>query len=83
MRPILCYTCGKVLGNKWECIDKLLEDGVELKEIYEMINVIRYCCKRTIMTSVDVGDIENQLYEIPENITIHKTNAGKTFMRCV
>jgi DNA-directed RNA polymerase subunit N (RpoN/RPB10) len=83
MKMIRCPTCGKVLGNKWETINKLLEDGVELKEIYEKINVIRYCCKRTIMTSVDVGEVENQHYEIQENITIHKTNPGKNYLRSV
>ena len=81
MKPVRCMTCGKVLGNKWECIDKLLEDGVELKDIYEMINVSRYCCKRTIMTSVDVSDIENQNYEVQENITIHSTNPQTNFLK--
>ena len=83
MKPVRCFTCSKVLGNKWETINKLLEDGLELKEIYEKINIIRYCCKRVIMTSVDVMEIENQEYEIQENITIRKTNPGKNFLRSV
>lgn len=81
MKPIRCYSCNKVLGNRWECIDKLLEDGVELKEIYEMIGIVRYCCKRIIMTSVDVYDIENQNYDVQENITIRSTNPQKNFLK--
>lgn len=83
MKPIRCFNCGKILGNKWQTIDKLLGEGVKLKEIYEMINVIRYCCKRIIMTSVDIGEIEQQEYDIQDNITINQTNPKKNFLKVV
>lgn len=59
MRLIRCCTCGKILGNKWEVIDKLREDGLELKKIYDIIGLKRYCCKKTVMTSVDTFSFES------------------------
>jgi DNA-directed RNA polymerase subunit N (RpoN/RPB10) len=83
MKPIRCFTCNKILGNKWETINRLLEEGKELKEIYEMIGITRYCCKRIIMTSVDTLEIENQKYDIQDNITIHNINPSKNFLKSV
>lgn len=59
MRCLRCYTCGKILGNKWEVIDKLIESNVKLIDIYNIIGLKRYCCKKTVMTSVDTSYFEN------------------------
>lgn len=57
MKPIRCFTCGKVLGNKWLVIDKLKqEEGWSYPDIFQKIGVTRYCCKKTVMTSVDSDD---------------------------
>ena len=53
MKPIRCYTCGKVLGNKWCTVEKKLAEGMPMKEVYETIGISRYCCKRTVLASYD------------------------------
>lgn len=53
MKPVRCYTCGKVLGNKWCTVEKRAADGVPMKQIYDDIGVTRYCCKRTVLASYD------------------------------
>ena len=79
MKPIRCYTCGKVLGNRWTLVDKLQKEGVHLKEIYERIGLKRYCCKRIVLASVD-DSIDREFF-ISENITIHKENPNSNFIK--
>jgi DNA-directed RNA polymerase subunit N (RpoN/RPB10) len=79
MRPIRCYTCGKVLGNKWEVIDTLISRGETLKEIYEFLGIRRYCCKRVIMTSVPI-EVEPEYYN-SEKIKINHENVEGKFIK--
>lgn len=81
MKPIRCYTCGKILGNKWLTIERLTKEGVALKEVYERIGVKRYCCKRIILTSVD--DSVMDTFTMDENIKIHRTNPTSNFVHVV
>lgn len=55
--PVRCYTCGKVVGDKWEHYNDLLSQGKKEKEAFEMLGLKRYCCKRILMGHVDVIDI--------------------------
>ena len=53
--PIRCFTCGKVIANKWIPYQKLINE--ELKTIDEALNILglkRYCCRRMLMTHVDL-----------------------------
>ena len=52
-RPIRCFTCSKVLGNKYERFDEY-EDK---KQAYKDLGIERYCCKRMLLTSIDTYDI--------------------------
>jgi DNA-directed RNA polymerase I, II, and III subunit RPABC5 len=81
MKPIRCYTCGKILGNKWITIDKMLNEKKTYPEIYEYLNITRYCCKRIVMTSVDIFELENKEYKLPENIKIHDVNENENFLK--
>ena len=54
--PVRCYTCGKVTGNKWEPYQKLLEEGMSPKEALDKLELKRYCCRRIILTHVDLID---------------------------
>jgi DNA-directed RNA polymerase I, II, and III subunit RPABC5 len=51
--PVRCFTCGKVIGNKWEKY-KLLITEYEEKEVLDMIGMDRYCCRRMLLTHVDL-----------------------------
>ena len=83
--PVRCFTCGKVLGDKWEKYQELvakytsstqdedpqqgptildvthLESGnfpetPEFKALNEL-NLTRYCCRRHMLTHVDLVDV--------------------------
>jgi DNA-directed RNA polymerase I, II, and III subunit RPABC5 len=55
--PVRCYTCGKIIGDKWEHYNDLLSQGKTQPQAFEILKLKRYCCKRIIMGHVDVIDI--------------------------
>eukprot|EP00873_Tetraselmis_striata_P017502 jgi/Tetstr1/437766/TSEL_026420.t1 len=52
--PVRCFTCGKVIGNKWDTYLELLKAGYTEKEALNALNLDRYCCRRMVMTHVDL-----------------------------
>lgn len=53
--PVRCFTCGKVVGNKYEAYARyLLEDAVDAGEAMDRLKLKRYCCRRMILTHVDL-----------------------------
>lgn len=52
-RPIRCFTCSKVLGNKYEIFDTY----VDKKQAFIDLKIERYCCKRMLLTSIDTHDL--------------------------
>lgn len=54
--PIRCFTCNKIIGNKWIPYQKLLEEGVEAGEAMTSLGLKRYCCRRILLTHVDICD---------------------------
>lgn len=43
--PVRCYTCGKVIGHKWNTYQKLLSSGVSIEDALNRVGLVRYCCK--------------------------------------
>ena len=55
--PVRCFTCGKVTGNKWERYQQLLDkDGKTPGEALDILGLKRYCCRRILLTHVDLID---------------------------
>ena len=52
--PIRCFTCGKVIGNKWHRYLQLLNEEKEMAEIFQILGLNRYCCRRMIISHVDL-----------------------------
>ncbi|KAI5848284.1 DNA-directed RNA polymerase, subunit N/Rpb10, partial [Tricharina praecox] len=61
--PVRCFSCGKaryilptaaVVGDLWERYLKLLEDGVAEGDAMDQLGCKRYCCRRMLMTHVDL-----------------------------
>ena len=52
--PIRCFTCGKVIGNKWNRFLQLVENRKEMSEIFQDLGLNRYCCRRMIISHVDL-----------------------------
>ncbi|OHT11121.1 DNA-directed RNA polymerases I, II, and III subunit RPABC5 [Tritrichomonas foetus] len=54
--PIRCFTCGNILGNKWEVFNELIENGYDTKAALELLGLNRYCCRRMMLAHVDLVD---------------------------
>ena len=52
--PIRCFSCGKVTGNKWETYKKLLSEGISSNDALDKLGLKRYCCRRILLTHVDL-----------------------------
>lgn len=53
--PVRCFSCGKVVGDKWETYLKYLEeDQLPEGEALDKLKLNRYCCRRMVLTHVDL-----------------------------
>ena len=50
--PVRCFTCGKVIGNKWQRYLELLNAKKPMEEIFKDLGLNRYCCRRMIISHV-------------------------------
>ena len=74
--PIKCFTCGKVLANKYryyldevskikidkdldtkqiEYLTSIAKDKTPEGEILDKLNLTKYCCRRHMLTHVDIN----------------------------
>jgi DNA-directed RNA polymerase subunit N (RpoN/RPB10) len=56
MIPVRCFTCNKVIGNKWEKFKKQLEAGKDRNSTFIELGLSRYCCKRMFLGHVELID---------------------------
>lgn len=53
--PVRCFSCGKVVGDKWEPYLSLLQDeGMSEGDALDRLELRRYCCRRMVLTHVDL-----------------------------
>lgn len=50
--PVRCFTCGTPLGHLWEEFAAKVREGEDPSRVLEDLGIRRYCCKRTLFTSV-------------------------------
>ena len=56
MIPIRCFSCNKIIGNKWETYKTHLESGMSASDAFAEIGFRRYCCKRMFIGHVEIID---------------------------
>ena len=52
--PVRCFTCGKVVGNKWDSYLELLKADYSEGDALDELGLKRYCCRRMVLTPVDL-----------------------------
>ncbi|ATZ60752.2 MAG: DNA-directed RNA polymerase subunit N [Methanosarcinales archaeon Met12] len=65
MIPVRCFTCGKVISNVWDMYKKRVEDrkeesgtnDIKVGDILDDLGIERYCCRRMLLTHVDIIDM--------------------------
>jgi len=68
MIPIRCFTCGNVIADKWEEFSKRVKNGEDMGKILDDLGVERYCCRRMLISHVNIID---------EILTYYVTEDGK------
>ncbi len=54
--PVRCFTCGKVIGNKYDPFALMVLEGVKPADAMNQLGLKRYCCRRMVLTHVDLID---------------------------
>lgn len=66
--PIRCFTCNQVIANKWVRYEELIQNGCSHGDAFVKLKVKRYCCKRMLLSHVDLIEkvMDYSDYEINE-----------------
>lgn len=54
--PIRCFTCGAVVGDKWEEFSSRVKAGEDPAKVLDELGVKRYCCRRMLISHVEIID---------------------------
>jgi DNA-directed RNA polymerase subunit N len=56
MIPIRCFTCGTLIGDKFAPFSSRVRAGEDPAKVLDELGLKRYCCRRMLISSVDVID---------------------------
>ena len=86
--PVRCFTCGKVIGNKYETYLGLLQSDYSegyagylfatklnmCRQALDSLQLKRYCCRRMVLTHVDL------IVRLLEYAPLEKSDAVRIFL---
>jgi DNA-directed RNA polymerase subunit N len=61
--PVRCFSCGSLVGDKWEDFAKRVKEGEDSGKVLDSLGVKRYCCRRMLLSHVEVIDEILKFYE--------------------
>ncbi|HVP15883.1 MAG TPA: DNA-directed RNA polymerase subunit N [candidate division Zixibacteria bacterium] len=64
--PVRCFTCGKLIGDKWEEFTQRVKAGENPGEVLDSLGVKRYCCRRMLLSHAEILDEVLRFYEEAE-----------------
>jgi len=56
MIPIRCFTCGRLIGDKWAEYERRIKNNESSGEILDDLGMERYCCRRMFISHVELID---------------------------
>ena len=74
MFPIRCFTCGALIGDKWEEYERRVEAGEEPGKVLDDLGVKRYCCRRMFLSHYEYFDEVIRLHTL---FSQHKKYSGR------
>ena len=75
MYPIRCFTCSKVLGNKYEKFNTYKDK----EKAYKDLGIVRYCCKTMLLTSIDTSEFMQDYTTFPECIKLKEEHCERIY----
>jgi len=61
--PVRCFSCGFLVGDKWEDFARRVKEGEDSGKVLDSLGVKRYCCRRMLLSHVEVIDEILRFYE--------------------
>ena len=55
--PVACFSCNKRVGGKWIDFCELVHRGNDPGESLDMLGIERMCCRRILLTSVELNSL--------------------------
>ena len=57
LTPVRCFSCGQIVADKYEPYVNRVKDGNNPKEVLDDLGLFKYCCRRMIVSHIDLIDI--------------------------
>ncbi|MGI0083903.1 MAG: DNA-directed RNA polymerase subunit N [Nitrososphaerales archaeon] len=54
--PVRCFTCGNLVADKYSDFTSRVKSGEDPKKVLDSLGLKRYCCRRMLITSMDIVD---------------------------
>jgi len=67
--PVRCFTCGKLIADKYSDYQTRIKTGEDPKKVLDDLGMERYCCRRMLLTTVETVQQIIPFYE-----AMHKRN---------
>jgi DNA-directed RNA polymerase subunit N len=64
--PVRCFTCGKLIGDRWEEFARRIRTGENPSDVLDSLGIKRYCCRRMVLSNVEIIDEILRFYEEAE-----------------
>jgi len=61
--PLRCFSCGFLVGDKWEDFARRVKEGEDAGKVMDNLGVKRYCCRRMLLSHVEIIDEILKFYE--------------------
>lgn len=61
--PVRCFTCGKLIGDKWEEFSRRVRAGESPEKVLDSLGLTRYCCRRMLLSHVEIIDDVIKFFE--------------------
>ncbi len=61
--PVRCFSCGFLVGDKWEDFARRVKEGEDAGKVMDNLGVKRYCCRRMLLSHVEIIDEILKFYE--------------------
>ncbi|MBT4191720.1 MAG: DNA-directed RNA polymerase subunit N [Candidatus Diapherotrites archaeon] len=54
--PVRCFSCGKPVAGLYQDFKERTDKGEDAGKVLDDLNVTRYCCRKTLLTSIDMTE---------------------------
>jgi len=71
--PVRCFSCGFLVGDKWEDFARRVKEGEDAGRVLDDLGVKRYCCRRMLLSHVEIIDEILRFYEEASKRKLAKT----------